>query len=334
LDNLDQHAKLIDREENARNIAAIQALIRKLESERKESLERVEAEEKKEIAKQYQAIMGCLMVNESDQGSIWETLIGALQTGNGRTCSWVLKQEKVASWLNEGGDNRFLWLQGSAGTGKSVIAAHLAKFRSLDGRIVIRHFCNDLYGSSKDYEQILKSIIRQLLERSDDITAYVYKSLILERKPLTTSTLEILIPELLSVLSGSTLRNRSIWIILDGVDTCEARSLARLLTLVEMIAMKNEGPGTTACKVLITSRCDFERKYVRKQSRVLLSEEKKHLQASIQLYAVHRLQSPYVSDRLSQLGIGPDDITDLGNQIAAKADGERIPMKQSRSILS
>ncbi|RYP64439.1 hypothetical protein DL771_008755 [Monosporascus sp. 5C6A] len=321
LDNLDQHGELIDKEANARNIVETQALLKQFEADRNESLEKVQEEEKAEIAKQYQAILARLQINESDQNSIWETLVGALRAGPECTCAWVLKHEKMASWLSEKGDTRSLWLQGSAGTGKSVIAAHLAKFRSLDNHIVIRHFCDDLYDSSTKYDQILKSIIRQLLEKSDDSTAYAYKALVIERKSLTTSTLETIIQELVSILSGSAQERQLMWIILDGVDACEAASLARCIALMDLIALKDCALGTAACKVLFTSRCDPPKKQARRRPLVLLGKENSHLQASIQLYAVHRLHSPLISDRLSQLGVGTDDITDLGHKIAAKADG-------------
>ena len=275
--------------------------------------------------------MARLQINESDQNSIWETLVGALQAGHEGTCAWILKHEKVATWLSEKGDTRSLWLQGSAGTGKSVIAAHLARFRSLDNHIVIRHFCNDLYDSSTEYDQILKSIIRQLLERSDDSTAYAYKALIIERKPLAVSTLETIIQELVSILSGSPQERQLIWIILDGVDVCETASLARCIALMDLIAMKDRALGTAACKVLFTSRREPHKKQARKRPLVLLDKENSHLRASIQLYAIHRLQSPLISDRLSQLGVGTDEITDLGHKIAAKADGEMGYMPEWRT---
>lgn len=241
----------------------------------------------------------------------------------------MLKDEKVASWLDEKGNTRSLWLQGSAGIGKSVIAAHLSKFRSLGNRVVVRHFCNNLYASSTEYDQILKSVIRQLLERSDDSIAYVYRILIMERKPLTVSALETLIQELISLLSGTAQERRLIWVILDGVDACEAASLARCIALMDLIATKDTAAGTVVCKVLFTSRHEPYKQRARTRSIVQLGKENSQHRVSIQLYAVRRLQSPLISDRLSQLGVDTDEMTDLGHEIAAKADGE-IPTSTAR----
>ena len=274
------------------------------------------------MAKQYRAIMARLQASEADQSSLWETLVSTQQAGHNGTCSWVLKQEKVASWLDKNGSTRSLWLQGPAGTGKSVIAAHLARFRSLGGHIVIRHFCNDLYESSSKYDEILKSIIRQMLELSEDSTAYVYKTVILERKPLTLSALETIVQELVSILSGSAQDQRSIWVVLDGVDVIEEASMARCIALMDLSAMKDGAQGTAVFKVLFTSRREPHKTETRKRSMVLLGTESIHLRASIQLYVMHRLQSPLILDRLSQLGIGTDELTTLASEIAAKADGE------------
>lgn len=331
MENLDQHGELIDKEANTRNIIETQTLLKQLEAQRAESLEKVQAEEKKESAKQYQAILARLQVNEADQNSIWETLVGALRAGDEGTCAWILEDAKVASWLREKGTTRSLWLQGSAGTGKSVIAAHLARFRSLDDHVVVYHFCDDLYASSIEYDQILRSIIRQLLERSDDSTAYVYKALILERKALTVSTLETVVQELVSILSGSVQERHTIWIILDGVDACEASSLARCVALMDVMAMKDGPLGSAICKVLFTSRREPHGTQARKRSLVLLAKETSHIQASIQRYAVRRFQSPVISDRLSQLGIGMDEIIHLGHEIAAKADGKTRCQPEWRS---
>ena len=95
LENLDQHGELIDKEAAARNIAETRALLKQLDAKRMYNLEKTQSEEKANMGKQYQAILARLQINESDQRSIWETLAEAL--GDESTCSWVLKDEKVAS---------------------------------------------------------------------------------------------------------------------------------------------------------------------------------------------------------------------------------------------
>ncbi|KAL2108322.1 hypothetical protein VUR80DRAFT_3976 [Thermomyces stellatus] len=90
---------------------------------------------------------------------------------------------------------------------------------------------------------------------------------------------------------------------------------------MDVLATKDGGFCSPLCKVLFTSRSEPHKTQARKRQLVFLNKESSHIRESIQTYAVRRLQSPLVSDRLSQLGIGTDEITDLGHEIAAKADG-------------
>jgi len=316
---LKYHAELVDKEAMALNVACTQSLLDKLKADMLENLERVEREENSETEKQFQAILARLQIDDSDQAALWEGLLDNLNFEG--TCSWVLKYDKVASWLRDKGEVRSLWLHGSAGSGKSVISACLAKFRARDGHMVVRHFCNGLYESSTDYEKILKSIIRQLLQWSDDATAYIYKSLAVERKILSVSSLEIAIQELVTIVSGSRQERRPVWIILDGLDVCELVSLARLVALMDLIASKETISGLPTCKVLFSSRSAPNRKHSRKRTVMFLGNEKHHIQNSIRLYAIRRLQSPKLCARLDKLGIGASEFVELGNDIAGKADG-------------
>jgi len=312
---LKYHADLVDKEAMALNVANTQSLLDKLEADKLENLERVEREEKSETEKQFQAILTRLQIDDSDQSALWEGLLGNLDFEG--TCSWVLKHDKVASWLRDKGDVRSLWLHGSAGSGKSVISAYLAKFRAGGERMVVRHFCNSLYDSSTKYETILKSIIRQLLQWSDNSTAYLHRALIAEKKILPTSALEIAVQQLVTIVSGSFQERGLVWIILDGLDACERRDLARLVGLMDAITSKETDSGLPACKVLFSSRSAPERK----RTVVFLGNEKRHIQDSIRLYTTQRLQSSPLCDRLGQIGIGTSELVELGNDIARKADG-------------
>lgn len=326
---MDRHGELIDKEANARSIVNAQALLRQFEAERKDKLETIAAEQKVEIGRNYQAIIARLQVNEADQLAIWDTLIGAPQGGSEGTCSWLLKQEHVASWLSYDEKVHSLWLQGAAGTSKSVLAANLARFRSLNNHIVIRHFCNDLYDSSTKYDQILKSILRQLLEVSDDATAYAYNILVNERKSLAISTIEIIVQELIAIVSGSLQERRMIWIVIDGVDACDDAALLRCVSLMDSIVAKRGDSHTLSSKVMFTSRHDPPSKGVRKRSVVSLSQESKQIRESIRFYTAQRLRLSPISDRLSQLGLAADEAVALGDEIATKADGQFIKLSNN-----
>ncbi|KAJ6785625.1 hypothetical protein PWT90_00498 [Aphanocladium album] len=322
LDSLDRHGELIDREASARNIADTQLLLKQLEAERKERLDKISSDQKAHTARCYQEIIARLQVNESDQNSIWETLIGAVPAGSESTCAWTLKHEKIGSWLNNRGTTFSLWIQGAAGTGKSVVAAHLARFRSVNDHVVIRHFCNDLYESSTKYEEILKSLIRQLSAHSDDAIAYIHNSLMNDRKTLTISALELMVEEMVTIISGSRKVQKDIWIIIDGVDTCETTGLARCIALMGLVAAGGRQMGANVCKVLFTSRHESPRKDARRGTLVRLGDESASINKSIYAYTARRLQLPPTSDRLSQLGLSTEEVTELANEISGKAAGK------------
>lgn len=323
LESLDRHGELIDKEANARNIVETQLLLKQLEAERKERLDKIISEQKAQTARHYQEIVARLQVNESDQSSIWETLVGAVPAGAESTCAWALKHDKIASWLDSKGKTSSVWIQGAAGTGKSVIAAHLARFRSVNDHIVIRHFCNDLYESSTKYDQILKSIIRQLAEKSDDAIAYIHNGLMNDRKPLTVSGLEHMADELATIVSGSQQDRKDIWIIIDGIDTCDSTGLTRCITTMDLISTRDKKVDAGSCKILFTSRREPPKKDARQKALVSLAGEFANINESIRLYTVRRLQLSATSERLSQLGLGAEAVAQLANEISNKAAGKK-----------
>ncbi|CAI4219289.1 unnamed protein product [Parascedosporium putredinis] len=281
LDNLKRHGELIDQETNTKNAIAIQKLL-DLESRRNEELRRVQNARKEESNRQYKDIISQLQVqqSESDQDSICKSLAKAQGEHDG-TCSWIWKHGKTAAWLSETDDTHTLWLQGSAGSGKSILADNLAKYLTLKGQVVVCHFCSELYDSSTDYDQILKSIISQLAELSSESIAYTHE-ILMGQKKLTNPILVGIVKALVPLISGQ---------------------------------------SGTKCKVLLTSRDEPRGNSSRRPPTVLLSEHKEHLKSSIQLYVLNRLRSLEMAERLRQLDINGDKVTDLGNKITAKADG-------------
>ena len=209
-----------------------------------------------------------------------------------------------------------------AGTGKSVIAAHLARFRSVNNDIVVRHFCNDLYDSSMKYDQILKSVIRQLAEQSDDAIAYMHDVLRTDRKPLTASALERVARQLITLVSGSQKDGKDVWIIIDGIDICELADLTRCVGWLDSITTRDKTAGAGSCKVLFTSRREPPKKNARHRSLVALGEEANSVKESIRHYTGRRLQLSPIAERLSQLGLDSEAVSQLASEISGKADGE------------
>lgn len=317
-----RHESLIDQEANSRNIAEAQTMRQELRIWKKENLEKLNQLDKEQSAKEFQAILSWLQVNECDQLEIFESISGQ---GNKyqRTCTWTHQNPKIRSWLQQKPDTPFLWLSGIAGSGKSVISTQLIKFLRIAKMNVLCHFCTYSSAASSEYEQILKSLLEQLLRHDGDLTAHVYNDYVLKKQSTTISILENLLQILLTSLSGNLGTVQYIWIVVDGADELREDSpnlQARLLGLLKQIISKTSSSGKVVCKIMLSSRSTptiFQA--LRRRPTVSLTEEKGCLSVAIQEYACQRLRSMYT--RFEQLGISSNEIDDIGRQISGRADG-------------
>ncbi|KAL7955605.1 hypothetical protein V8C34DRAFT_327026 [Trichoderma compactum] len=319
LEDMKRHETLIDREANARNIAESKEMRQDIRRWREQSLEQVSNLDGEEAAKQYQSIISWLNMDESDQLAIFESISAEGRKHPG-TCSWVLKNPKIISWLQSKPDTSVLWLQGTPGSGKSVISTQLVNFMQSFNMFVIHHFCTYLYTSSTTYEQILRSLLMQLLRKDGDLVAHVYEEFVLGKKSPTVSALERLLQLLFKSISNEPSKAEYVWIILDGLDECELDKQARVVSLMNQVASDRSSPGNTTCKVLISSRTStILSNCLRKKQTISLTDEKDCLEEAIRQYASQRLQS--LEQKFHQLHIHPGEVDSIERGIAKKADG-------------
>ncbi|KAF4339743.1 NACHT domain protein [Fusarium beomiforme] len=318
LEDLKQHGTLIDLEANARDISQAKIMRDDIRKWREESENRIRQEDIEHNAKQYESIVSWLKVNDADQLAIMDSISSETAEYPG-TCGWILKNKKVSSWADAKPDTPALWLKGSAGTGKSVLCTQLVNF--LKGtKFVVCHFCTYLYASSTMYEQIVKSLLLQILRRDADLAAHVYKSCIMEKKSPTTTALEQLLQKLLASMSSEPNQAEYIWVVIDGLDECEPDKQLRLVRLINQLTSKPVVPGSTACKVLLSSRApstSLER--LKRKQIVSLGEEKSFLNAAIRQYVDQRLKSMYI--KLHQLNLQRAEIEEIQGTIVTKSDG-------------
>lgn len=319
LEDLKQHGALIDLEANARDISQAKEMRDDIRKWREESESRVRQEDIEQNAKQYESIVSWLQVNEGDQIAIVEST--NFQVADYQdTCGWILKNKKVSSWANNQPDTPVLWLKGPAGTGKSVLATQLINFMR-GTKFVICHFCTYRYVSSTMYEQVLKSLLLQILRKDGDLVAHVYKTCILEKKQPTTTSLEQLLQNLLTSISSDPNKAEYLWIVIDGLDECDPDKHMRLVRLVNQLTSKPVVPGSTVCKVLISSRAPSNTLERLKRSQVIsLSEEKKLLSEAIRQYVDRRLR--LMDKKLRQLDLEHSEIKEIQDVIVVKADGK------------
>ncbi|PON29051.1 NACHT domain-containing protein [Trichoderma gamsii] len=305
VEDMKRHIDLVDKEANVLNIAQAQEMRRDIRAWREQNVEKVKSLEDKQAIKQYQSIVAWMNIDESDQLAIFESLVSERRSYP-KTCWWIFETAKVSSWLEKRPESPILWLQGTPGAGKSVISTQLVTYLQSCKRTVLYHFCTSLYMSSTIYEQILRSLLMQLLRKDGDLVAHVYEDFVLGKKSPTVSALERLLQLLFKSVSAEPSQTEYFWIVLDGLDESH-RTLS----------------GNAVCKALISSRSSRTlSRRLRKKQIISLGEEKARLEGAIRLYASQRLQA--LEHRFRQLDIAPENLDDIERQIAKKADGKVI----------
>lgn len=319
-EDLDRHEQLIDKEANAHSIAEAQKMRKELRDWKDQSLSQIARVEAEGVENRYNSILAWLKVDESDQLSIFDSISSEGNKYPG-TCTWALNNKKIRSFLQQGPSKPVLWLQGNAGSGKSVMVTQLVKFLRSSNIFAVCHICAHSYPTSGMYEQILRSLLLQILRRDNEFIAHVHDEYVLGKKSPTLSSLERLLQTLL-VNYGERLQHVDhIWIAIDGLEECETEKQPNLINLVNHITSKIISDGSTMCKFLISSR--FSQKVsdrLRRKMVVSFTEEKPQLEMAIKEYTSQRLGGLY--QMFHQLGVGQEEMEQIEDQIAQKSDGK------------
>lgn len=190
------------------------------------------------------------------------------------------------------------------------------------GKTVFHHFCTHKSAASSNYDQVLKSILQQVLREDAEWTSQVYNDFIIKNRPATVPALEQLLQTVLTSSFGTLDSVKYIWIVLDGVDElCESMQM-RLFSLIKHIAGKSSSNAVgVCCKLLISGRSSKTIAHaLGKKPKVSLTDQKPDLNKAIEVYSRQRLE--LLGDRFEQLGIETPAMNDIGGTIAKKADGE------------
>ncbi|KAK8115310.1 hypothetical protein PG999_007379 [Apiospora kogelbergensis] len=318
-ENLQRHASLIDKEANAYNIAEAKQMRQEIRTWRDECTEQLDRTEEEQGIKQYNSIVSWLRVDESDQLNIFHTLLEESNKHPG-TCDWILRNKKMTSMLQRKPDIPVLWIQGAAGTGKSVISASIVKFMESAGCLVLSHFCNYAYPSSTKYDSILRSLIVQLVRKDGDLAAHVYENYILGKKVPSIPILERLLQLLLSSISKEPRQTSYVWVVIDGVDECEPLMQSKTCNLISQVTSRAPSSDQVVCKALVSCRFSTTASAnLRKCQSISLTEEKEQMSNSIRRYASQRLTAIY--SKFQQLNLTEHDIRRIEDAITEKSDG-------------
>ncbi|PTB59829.1 hypothetical protein M431DRAFT_56976, partial [Trichoderma harzianum CBS 226.95] len=322
LTNMKAHEELIDKTANAVNILEASKMRESLRNQINENIDEVAKQEDEDSTKQYQAIIGWLKMDDTDQQVIFDSIVSGAEKNEG-TCDWIFKQPTLVSWMRTQPETPFLWLQGNPGAGKSVLATQIDIFLQTSRQsLVVRHFCTYSYASSIQFDQILRSLLLQLIRSNGDLITYIYEKFVLAKQAVTIKSLSQLIRTSCEAISPVPSEKKYIHIILDGLDECDVEKQGRITNLLETIISLGGPNSSMFYKVLISSRpSPLLSKKFRKRPTVSLIDEKSRIDEAIKIYANQKLG--FLRNRFLEFGICGTDIAELSHSISLKADGIR-----------
>ncbi|VUC21965.1 unnamed protein product [Clonostachys rosea] len=324
LEDLEEHERLVDKTAAAINASNVEDIKVNLDELRRENLEKLARDEEEQTAGQYLSLKNLLNTDESEQLKIFDGISdGATIDGGVSDNGWLLKHPKIQSWIRPKQETTFLILDGSPGSGKSVLATHLAAFLRAHGQsLVISHFCTYTFPSSTLYENVLRSILIQIIRSDVDLIAYIYDQLVLKKHPAKVQLLEQLVRACVAAGSRIPSQDRFIHLIFDGLDECNISEQKKVIKMMERI-VASAGLSThtkTVCKILVlSSASETISRRARNKEFIHLSDEKDSMERSIRCFAQSRLNR--IRSELTQIGITDTQISEMAIRIAKKAEG-------------
>lgn len=221
-----------------------------LRDQRNENLNDVVKQEDEDSIKQYQAIVGWLKMDDTDQQIIFDSIASEAEKNEG-TCDWILKQPTLVSWMRTQSETPFVWLQGNPGAGKSVLATQIDTFlRTSHQSLVVRHFCTYSYELSTQFDQILRSLLLQLIRSNNDLINYLYEELVLAKQVVTIKSLSQLVRTICEAISPIPSKKKYVHIILDGLDECDTEKQGRITNLLETLISFGSPTNSGIIKIL------------------------------------------------------------------------------------
>lgn len=328
--DLKAHEELIDKLANATNISESKEMREKLEAWRQQESIRLQAwreqeasklkrEEEKQTTIEFQAILSYLRVDESHQIKISDKLAAEADQNPG-SGYWILKQPKIQSWAKCNRDTQFVVLHGSVGSGKSILATQIVTFLGSSESLVAKHYCTYVFPESTDYNHIMQSLMIQIIRLDPDLITLSYNWFLVEKRTPNRSVLEQLLRLLVETLGSSTSHSKTLHIVIDGLNECDASTAANVAKTLEKLIATASSSGNTIIKVLLcTQMTSAVAKVAKRKHQVSLSNEKDNLNKAIGDYTLQRINDMQL--QRPEFRITRGDATTLVSQITQKADG-------------
>ena len=343
MESLRKDRDLIDQEVNAISIVEAKAWrneqlkeVRRRRVERAEDLDRMERER---MARHVREAAAWLGANEEQE----DTLAKLLRAHDNINSHWSLATPTMLSWIEQGRENLFLWLNGKPGagechqtqlypmvnccnvasntllrrhstalvsyanfgSGKSVICSRIIEYiQEKTEMAVLFYFCHHFQTSKDLISEVLKNFTTQLLIANPGLAPYILDTFVNNgRKPTKKILAEIL--EKLIASSGP------IRFVVDGLDEWSQSDQEDLVKDLSRI----RGPLPGACKILLSSRKTAHlSKLLQSEPTFRLDDYVKNISSNI---------ASFVQERLTHLRntFGPELIDELESEISKRADG-------------
>ncbi|KAL1624892.1 hypothetical protein SLS54_003616 [Diplodia seriata] len=274
LSNLAQHADLIDREANAIDIAAAETMRQKLNDD-------FSRREKENALIQRSAAISWLNLDNSipSQEDELDKLLAHCHSGS---CDWLLKNAKIEQWMSDGQTQRFTWIYGKPGAGKSILCSSLIDHLQEQKVPVLYFFCTYRSSHSSPTINVLKSLTAQAIQLNAEVVPYIIDNYASKSMTSSTKDLRTLLPHILS-------NTQSGRIILDGLDECNTEE-QKLILKNTLDVMQSTGFGW---KMLISSQeiptITRGLSNLSQKSKLSLSEENQSISSAIETFIDGRI---------------------------------------------
>lgn len=167
------------------------------------------------------------------------------------TCTWIFEHPQYREWINQD-QSSLLWVSADPGCGKSVLASFLVNhFRQTiePPALACHFFFRDDSQAQRSAETALCSVIHQLLSAKPNFINYAVDEVQAKGDNLTKE-LSSLWDIFVSIIDNESCG--TIYLILDGLDECEEKSLKRLLKLLRELHKRKMRNGFLM--TIVTSR--------------------------------------------------------------------------------
>ncbi|OBT55313.1 hypothetical protein VE04_04045 [Pseudogymnoascus sp. 24MN13] len=197
------------------------------------------------------------------------------------TGSWILSHELFTTWLNIQ-DNSTIWIHGSPGKGKTMLAISLIK--ELKARIDLEgsasttalayFFCDNKDSRRNTATAILRGIIYQLLCQKPMLCIILRDQYEKQREQLFDSpnSLQALWRIFLTISSHGSLSK--IFLVVDALDECEAESTEMFLALLEPYINATPGNDTQIPEASTSGKASHQMKWLLTSRNELLIQQR------------------------------------------------------------